>query len=106
MKLAVHCEPLVINCTPGWIVAVADGAHAAPAAWLGAAAASGRAMVVAAATAVMMNERVRMPRKRGKRPKLALELPVRTSPARAARSAGARSRTVRTTGAGRVRPPS
>ena len=26
MKLAVHCEPLVNSCTPGWMVAVAAGA--------------------------------------------------------------------------------
>src|SRR3954466_15833754 len=27
MKLAVHCEPLVNSCTPGWIAAVAAGAQ-------------------------------------------------------------------------------
>src|SRR4051794_39230427 len=27
MKLAVHCEPLVNSCTPGWMVAVAAGAQ-------------------------------------------------------------------------------
>src|SRR3954463_3632817 len=27
MKLAVHCEPFVNSCTPGWIAAVAAGAQ-------------------------------------------------------------------------------
>src|SRR3954454_21449710 len=72
MKLAVHWLPSVNSWTPGWMVAVAAGAHAAVvrAATDGAAAATG-AMRVVAATAEMMSERVRMAGERGTSRKLA-----------------------------------
>src|SRR3954462_10545043 len=70
MKIAVHCDPSVKSWTPGWMVAVAAGAHAAVrAACDGGAAASG-AMTVVAETAEMMRERVRMAWKRSTRRKL------------------------------------
>src|SRR5438105_15053127 len=42
MKLAVHCAPSVTVCTPGWMVAVAAGAHTGTA-WARRAASAGEA---------------------------------------------------------------
>src|SRR3954452_6961225 len=71
MKFAVHCEPFVNSWTPGWMVAVAAGAHAAVRAAIDGAAAATGATRVAAATAEMMRERVRMSGKRARWRKLA-----------------------------------
>src|SRR4051794_5306178 len=73
MKLAVHCEPLVKSCTPGWMVAVAAGAQLWAVA-VGAVVAVARKAPAGAARATPSRTRVMsriMLRKRASRPNLA-----------------------------------
>ncbi len=51
-KFAVHWAPSVYACTPGWMVAVSAGAHAALTRWVLAAAAGWAVMSAAASTAL------------------------------------------------------